>query len=221
MFKLFMSTINELTDRGLCHEAAELHHIFIKLATLTEHKVRSTLNLANPDKNSSEHERDAAATRVVEWLRDKSKTDFTNNELANYIISEEFYNFPSQNALGDLLTSDEISVLSQLVIQKLEAQKRDEAPRSEQAEAYTVRDVEHVIDTILRVQGALATQRLVLLAGPSGSYLDAYIASKVGSIVSLVVPVSGEKLGYKEFTIEELVNMGMAYNVTTKKVIFG
>jgi len=220
MFKTFMSTVNELTDRKLCSEAAELHNIFIKLAALTEHKVRSTLNLANPDKNPSEHERNAAASRIVEWLRDKNRVSFTNNELANYIILDEFYSFPSHNALGGLLSVEEVNVLSQLVRQKLEMGKGDEAPRSDEDEGYSVQDIEHIIDTILKTQAAV-TQRLVMLVRSSGSYSDAYIASKVGSVVSFVVPVSEGRLGYKEFTLEELKDMGMVYNASTRKVIFG
>jgi hypothetical protein len=227
MFKVFMSTINELTDRGLCHEAAELHHVFIKLAALTEHKVRSALKLANPDKNSSEHERHNAASRVIGWLRDKEKSSFTNNELANYIIQDEFYTFPAQNALGSLLTPDEIQVLNQLITQKLDAKKEDEIkeddPRPEQPKTYTgVQEVEYIIDTILKVDpGNKPAQRLVSLAGFSGEYSDAYIVSKVGSVVSFIVPVSGVGLGFKEFTLEELADMGMVYNAATRKVFFG
>ena len=227
MHKEFTSTINDLTERGLSKESAELYGIFIKFAALSEQKIIGTLKLTDPDRNPEEPERLAAANMLVRWLRDKGKTDFTHNELADYIIQEEYYTFAGNNALGNILTPDEINILKELIMQKLDSDpsgpSEDEAGGDSAKSYRDPSDVGHIIETILKglAETAHAGAYFVRLARSSGAYSDAHVAAKVGSVVSFVVPIDSHKLGYKTYSLEELATMGMSYDTATKKVKFG
>lgn len=227
MYKAFTATINDLTERGLCKESAELYNIFAKFAALSEHKIMSTLRLTDPDRNSEEHERETAASRIVEWLRDKSKTNFTHNELADYIIQEDYYTFAGKNALGDLLTPDEITILKELIMQKVDADpsgpSEGETDGSASKTYNSASDVGYIIETIIKGlnETAHAGAYFVRLARSSGAYSDAHVAAKIGSVVTFVVPVDSHKLGYKTYSLEELATMGMSYEPGTRKVTFG
>ena len=227
MYKEFTSTINDLTERGLCKESTELYSIFSKFAALSEHKIMSTLRLTDPDRNSEENEREVAASRIVEWLRDKSKANFTHNELADYIIQEDYYTFAGKNALGDLLTPDEITTLKELIMQKVDADpagpSEGETDGSTSKTYSSASDVGYIIETIIKGlnESAHAGAYFVRLARSSGAYSDAHVAAKIGSVVTFVVPVDSHKLGYKTYSLEELATMGMSYEPGTRKVTFG
>lgn len=242
MYKVFRSTINDLTERGLTKEAYDLYEVFVKTAALNEERIKKTLNLTNPITNPEEKERAVASRMLVGWLRDKSKSFFTNNELANYIVETDYDNFASPDALGGSLMAEEIRVLKELVEQKGSAgasepesgqpaeseeaswgrKERDDSKGSEPT-SFPPEEISRLIDSLMERQGETvwAGAFFVKLARTGGRLSDAAVSTKIGEMVSFVVPVDSSKLGVKVHSLSELAEMGAAWSAAEQKVVFG
>lgn len=223
MLEVFASTINDLTNRGLTEESADLYQILLKYAAFSENRARGLLKLTDPSRNPDAGERNLAAKRLLEKLRDKSVSIFTHNELAQFIIDEEYFEFSSPSALGGHLTGEELSILKQLVMQKLDKSNYDSGEKSDTVSEYqyTEDDIVRIIEALMSGSEKGPNTAFFVKYKKDGAYSDALVVGQYGNTIAFLVPTGTHNLGYKMHTAKNLLSLGVNYNRSEKKMYFG
>jgi|TARA_Y100000310_G_scaffold234515_1_gene237505 hypothetical protein len=221
MVKDLIYIINELTERGLVKESGFLYSIFRKVAYETTERAEQLFNLANPNRNSSENERHIAARNLHRILEDIDRPEFGYKELANIIINQGAQEaFDSRDFLGGVLTSDEINILKQLIepseeSDRWEGQEEREAwgpshgepgyRRRRASEAYErqrAEDEQRIRSVLSSLVGTIQFVNIERTRGVS----KAAVSSFIGDLVTFIVPVNKEKLGFKTFSVRDLIS---------------
>mgnify|MGYP006235645933 CR=1 FL=1 len=192
--------------------------------------------MTNPNTNPDQGERDNASGLLVGWLRDKSKSFFTKNELADYIIETEYeQNFDSPTGLGAFLDASEVRVLRELIEQKQARyqqgddsqqgwgrRERDES-RGSARTGFPPEEIRRLVESLLERSGETIYSGafFVKLSRSNGGTSDAFISTMVGDNVSFIVPVDTSRLGVKVHSLDELASMGAQWSAAEQKVVFG
>jgi hypothetical protein len=231
MVNSLISVLNELTDRGLTKEAADLHAVFKKVAYESMARAEALLNRANPDRNSSQNERSIAADRLNHLLKNPDRPEFGYKELATLIQQMGVQDsFDSEEFLGEVLTNAEVSVLKQLLKGPSEeaedefgwqsswgskeeakeewkssnwgsSEKEWKRPKWEEDAFNSDEEKEKIRSMLELLVGGVRPVKIKRTNGTS----DATVVSINGDVITFVVPVSDVRLGYKTITLSQLV----------------